>query len=146
MNKEQSEIYENMEAISADVDAGVNPNFKDVHDLKNAAVVGNGVVLTKYTGSGGKYYSNDANPEYVRKIMNLLDKKEIKWQVGALGKVDEGGGGTVAMYIANKGADILDMGPVILSMHSPYELASKADLYETYQAYKEFLSEWDNKN
>ena len=139
INTTTAEIFRKMEGLSADVDGGLNPNFKSVQDLKNVAMLGHGIVINKYTGSGGKGYTNDANAEYAKKIIDLFDKKEVRWQIGALGKVDEGGGGTVSMFIANRGAEIIDVGPVVLSMHSPYEITSKADLYETYKAYKIFL-------
>ncbi|MDP8011417.1 MAG: aminopeptidase [Thermoplasmata archaeon] len=133
------EIMNKSKVISADVNAVVNPLFKQVHDLNNAAKAGFGVVVTKYTGSGGKYSSSEAQAELVAEIMNLFDKKKVIYQFGLLGKVDEGGGGTVAKYLAKYGMQVIDMGPGLISMHSPFELVSKFDLWSTYQAYKAFL-------
>lgn len=127
-------------ALSADVNDGINPMFKEVHDSLNAAKLGYGIVLTKYTGSGGKYSSNDADAEFVHEIRSLFNKEGISWQIGMLGKVDEGGGGTVAKYLAHFGIKTIDAGPALLAMHSPFELASKLDIYETYRAYKVFFS------
>lgn len=128
----------NSKALSADVNDAINPMFKEVHDSLNAAKLGYGIVVTKYTGSGGKYSSNDADAEFVHDIRTLLNKNNITWQIGMLGKVDEGGGGTVAKYLANFGIKTIDIGPALLAMHSPFELASKFDIYETYKAYKIF--------
>jgi aspartyl aminopeptidase len=130
---------ENSRALSSDVNAGVNPIFKDVHDLTNASFIGKGVILTKYTGSGGKYMANDASAEYVGKIRKLFNDNKLPWQFGNLGKVDEGGGGTVAKFLAIYNMDIIDCGPGLLSMHSPYEISSKADVYYSYRAYKLFF-------
>ncbi len=129
---------ENSRALSSDVNAGVNPTFKDVHDLTNASFIGKGIILTKYTGSGGKYMANDADAEYVGKVRKLFNDGKIPWQFGNLGKVDEGGGGTVAKHLAVYNMDIIDCGPGLLSMHSPYEISSKADVYHTYRAYQVF--------
>jgi len=128
-------------AISADVNAAVNPLHKDVHDTQNAGYLGKGVILTKYTGAGGKYGASEAHAEYIAWIRNILDKNGIPWQIGLLGKVDEGGGGTIAKFLAERGIQVVDMGPGLISMHSPYEVASKADLYATYLAYKAFYVE-----
>ncbi len=125
--------------ISADVNAVVDPIFKQVHDLNNAAKAGFGIVLTKYTGSGGKYGSSEAQAELIAQIRNILDKNKVIYQFGLLGKVDEGGGGTVAKYLAKYGMSVLDMGPGLISMHSPFELVSKLDLWSTYKAYRSFL-------
>jgi len=133
------EIMHRSKVISADVNAVVNPLFKQVHDLNNAAKAGFGVVVTKYTGSGGKYGSSEAQAELVAEIMNLFDKKNVIYQFGLLGKVDEGGGGTVAKYLAKYGMQVIDMGPGLISMHSPFELVSKFDIWSAYQAYKAFL-------
>lgn len=131
----------NSRAISADVNAAVNPLYKDVHDTQNAGYLGKGVILTKYTGSGGKYGASEAHAEYIAWIRNILDKRGIPWQVGLLGKVDEGGGGTIAKFLAERGIQVVDMGPGLISTHSPYEISSKADLYSTYLAYKAFYEE-----
>ena len=128
----------NSKAISADVNAALNPTFKDVHDPQNAGYLGKGIVVTKYTGAGGKYGASEANAEYMAWIRKILDEREIPWQPGLLGKVDEGGGGTIAKFIAERGVDVVDAGPGIVGMHSPYEVSSKADVYSAYLAYKAF--------
>lgn len=128
----------NSQALSSDVNAGVDPIFKSVHDIQNAAKIGFGVVLTKYTGARGKSSTNDADAEYIGKIRNILNKENVVWQIGELGKVDEGGGGTVAMYLAQLGIRTVDIGPALLAMHSPFEVSSKLDIFETYRAYKAF--------
>jgi aspartyl aminopeptidase len=125
--------------ISADVQSAVTPNYTDVFELKNASSLGSGVVMSKYTGHGGKYSANDASAEYVAEIRSLLDKAKIPWQTGELGKVDKGGGGTVAKYFARLGMEVVDLGAPVLSMHSPYEVTSKVDLYSSYLAYHAFL-------
>jgi aspartyl aminopeptidase len=135
------EALENTYVISADVNAAVNPSYKDVHDLSNAAKAGHGVVLTKYTGARGKVGASEASAELVAKVRAVLNKRNVLWQVGTLGKVDVGGGGTVAKFLAEKGADVIDMGPGLIGMHSPYELVSKIDLYESYEAYKVLMEE-----
>lgn len=127
-------------ALSSDVNAGYNPLFKSVHDEQNASKLGQGIVLTKYTGSGGKGGSSDADAEYVAELRAIFDNANIKWQTGMLGKVDEGGGGTVAMFLAHYGIRTIDAGAALLSMHSPMELASKLDVYEIYRAYKVFYN------
>ena len=126
--------------LSADVNAAVDPDWQDVHDKKNAAFIGRGICLTKFTGSRGKYGASDANAEFVGDIRKLLNDRKVPWQTGELGKVDEGGGGTVALYFARHGAEVLDAGTALLSMHSPFELAHKDDIYSTYLAYLAFLS------
>ena len=125
-------------AISADVDAGMHPLYKDVFEKKNTGVLGRGVILTKYTGHGGKYMASEARAEFVASLRKVLDDAKVPWQPGSLGKVDAGGGGTVAAYLARYGMDVIDMGVPVLSMHSPFEIASKADLYSAYLAFKAF--------
>jgi aspartyl aminopeptidase len=125
--------------ISADVSSAVTPNYTDAFELKNASSLGNGVVMSKYTGHGGKYSANDASAEYIAEIRSLLDKAKVPWQTGELGKVDKGGGGTVAKYFSRLGMDVIDLGAPVLSMHSPYEVTSKVDLYASYLAYLAFL-------
>ncbi len=134
-------ILYNSEAMSADVSAGVNPGWKEVHELKNAALMGYGIAVSKYTGHGGKYGANDAHAEYVAKIRKILNERNVPWQPAELGKVDEGGGGTVATYIAETGINTIDAGPALLSMHSPFEIVSKVDLYSSYLAYRAFFEE-----
>ncbi|NPB09223.1 MAG: aminopeptidase [Thermodesulfobacteria bacterium] len=133
------EMFYRTKAISADVTAGIDPFYAEVHEKLNDARMGHGVVVTKYTGHGGKYGANDAHAEYVGWIRRILNRAEVVWQAASFGKVDEGGGGTVAKYLAYHGMDIIDMGPPLLSMHSPFEIAHKADLYMTYRAYKAFF-------
>ena len=129
----------NSQVLSADVNAGINPNFPSVHEKENAVHIGFGVSVTKFTGSGGKGGSNDANAEFNSKIIDIYNKKGVRWQTGALGKVDEGGGGTIAKFMAEHGAEVIDCGPGVLGMHSLYELTSKADIYSSYKAYKAFF-------
>ncbi|SHF44030.1 aminopeptidase [Desulforamulus putei] len=126
-------------ALSADVTAAVDPNFEGVLEKLNAARLGGGVVVTKYTGAKGKYHTNDANAEYVAFLRNLLNQNQITWQTGELGKVDQGGGGTIAHMIAELGFEVIDCGVPLLSMHAPLEIASKADIFECYRAYKAFF-------
>lgn len=130
----------NSRVLSADVNAGFDPNFPDTHDKRNAAYLGRGVVLTKYTGSRGKSGSNDASAEFIGEIRRLFNENNVIWQMGELGKVDQGGGGTIAYILANYGMDVVDCGPALFSMHAPMELSSKIDLYMTYKGYKAFYN------
>jgi aspartyl aminopeptidase len=125
--------------ISADVNAAVTPNYTEVFELKNASTLGNGVVMSKFTGHGGKYSANDASAEYVSEIRTLLNKEKIPWQTAELGKVDNGGGGTVAKYFSRFGMEVIDLGPAVMCMHSPFEITSKVDVYSAYLAYLAFL-------
>jgi len=129
----------NSKALSADVNSAFDPTFKEVFESRNASKLGFGIVLTKYTGARGKAGASDASAEYVGKIRKLFNDKKIAWQTGELGKVDEGGGGTVAKYLAEYNMDVLDCGPPILAMHAPYEVSSKADVYSAYEGYKAFF-------
>ena len=124
--------------LSSDVDAGFDPIYASVSDKLNAGFLGNGISLNKYTGARGKSGASDANAEYVAWVRNILEKNDIRYQVAELGKVDVGGGGTIAYIIANKGADVIDCGVPVLSMHAPYEVTSKYDIYTAYRAYKAF--------
>ena len=128
----------NSKVLSGDVTAGFDPNYPDVSDKRNTPYIGKGVTITKYTGSRGKSSSNDANAEFLSEIRDIFNEADVSWQVGELGKVDEGGGGTIAYILANKGAEVVDCGTPMLSMHAPIELISKIDLYNTYKAYKAF--------
>lgn len=130
----------NSQILSADVNAGINPNWPSVHEAQNAVHIGFGVSVTKFTGSGGKGGSNDSNAEFNSKIIDIYNKEGVNWQTGALGKVDEGGGGTIAKFMAEHGAEVIDCGPGVLGMHSLYELTSKADIYSSYKAYKAFFA------
>lgn len=125
--------------LSSDVSAGVDPLFVSVNDKKNAAYLGNGIVFNKYTGARGKSGSNDASAEYVARIRAVMDESNIHYQTAELGKVDLGGGGTIAYILGNYNMDIIDAGIAVLNMHAPMEVVSKVDVYETYQAYKAFL-------
>jgi aspartyl aminopeptidase len=128
-------------AISGDANGALDPDYPEVHEKNNAARMGYGVCVTKFTGSRGKAGSSEAHAEYMGWIRNILNRKEIPWQTGELGKVDEGGGGTVAKFLAEYGMDIVDAGPPLLSMHAPFELSSKVDVYATYLAYRAFMEE-----
>lgn len=125
--------------LSSDVSAGVDPLYVSVNDKKNAAYLGNGIVFNKYTGARGKSGSNDASAEYVARIRAVMDDAKIHYQTAELGKVDQGGGGTIAYILGNYNMDVIDAGIAVLNMHSPMEIVSKVDVYETYQAYKAFL-------
>ncbi|MCL2765237.1 MAG: aminopeptidase [Treponema sp.] len=127
--------------LSADVNAAFDPTYQGVFDKKNAPYIGRGIVLEKYTGSGGKYGASDANAEYCAKIQAIMNRNKVQWQCGELGRVDKGGGGTIALYAANLGIDVLDCGVPVLSMHSPFEVISKVDLYMTYRGYIAFLKD-----
>lgn len=134
------DVFANSKALSGDVNGALDPLYDDVMDKYNAAYLGAGVVLTKYTGSRGKYNANDARAEFMGQIRRLLNNNNIIWQTGELGKVDQGGGGTVAQYLAHYGLDVVDCGTPVLNMHSPLEVTSKADVYMTFRAYREFLA------
>jgi aspartyl aminopeptidase len=130
----------NSKMLSSDVSAGFDPLFASVNDDKNAAYFGRGIVFNKYTGSRGKSGSNDASPEYIAWIRDVLDKEDIHYQTSELGRVDQGGGGTIAYILGNYNMDVLDAGVAVFNMHAPMEIVSKADVYETYLAYKAFLT------
>ena len=131
---------ENSKMLSSDVSAGFDPLFPGVNDAKNAAYFGNGICFNKYTGSRGKSGSNDAMPEYFAEIRKVLDEGNIHFQTAELGKVDQGGGGTIAYILGNYNMSVIDAGIAVLNMHAPMEIVSKADVYETYLAYKAFIS------
>jgi len=134
-----SKMLMNTQILSGDVSAAVNPNYTEVHDIQNATIMGSGVELSKFGGGGGKFSTNDANGEFVAKLIRAFKKDDILWQMSSHGKVDEGSGGTIAKYLANMGPEVIDCGVGIMGMHSLYELCSKADLYNTYKAYQSFL-------
>lgn len=125
--------------LSADTLAGFDPNYPEVLDKKNSPFIGNGITLVKYTGVRGKGGSNDANSEYLGKIRKIFNDNNVVWQMGELGKVDQGGGGTIAYILANYGMEVVDCGVALLSVHAPYEIASKADVYMTYKGYNVFF-------
>ncbi len=134
------EVLHRSFALSADVNAAIDPLYPEVFEEQNAAKFGHGIVVTKFTGSGGKYSASDASAELVFAIRDLFNKSSVPWQIGELGKVDVGGGGTIAKFMARRGIETIDAGPALLSMHAPHEIASKADLYASYLAYKTFLT------
>jgi aspartyl aminopeptidase len=138
-NELMLKVMENSKVISCDVIAGVDPEWRNTMDIMNAAKMGYGVTINKYGGSRGKAGASETHADFVSSIRSAFEKEKIKWQVAELGKVDHGGGGTVAMYFAYYGMDVMDCGPALLSMHSTFEVASKADIYSTYNAYKAFL-------
>ncbi len=131
--------FMNSQILSADVTAAIDPNYPSVHEKQNAVLFNYGIGVSKFTGSGGKYGCNDANAEFIAKVLGIFNQAKVFWQSGELGKVDEGGGGTIAYILANLGAEVLDCGVGLMGMHSLYELCSKADLYSTYLGYKVFL-------
>lgn len=129
----------NSKMLSSDVSAGVDPLYLSVNDKKNAAYLGRGIVFNKYTGARGKSGSNDANPEYMAQIRNILDENNVYYQTAELGKVDQGGGGTIAYILGNYNMNVIDAGVAVLNMHAPMEIVSKVDVYEAYLAYRTFL-------
>ena len=131
-------VFCNSRMLSSDVDAGYDPIYASVSDTKNAGYLGKGIGLTKYTGARGKSGASDANAEFVAEVRSMLEKNRIPYQLTELGKVDIGGGGTIAYILANKGVDVIDCGVPVLSMHAPYEVTSKFDVYCAYQTYKAF--------
>jgi len=130
----------NSACLSSDVNAGFDPTYPEVQEKMNAAFMGRGVVLTKYTGSRGKSGSSDASAEFMNRIRRCFDANDVMWQCAELGKVDCGGGGTIAQYVANLDMEVVDCGVPLLSMHAPYEVASKLDVYMAYKAYCAFYS------
>ena len=134
-------IFCNSKMLSADVDAGFDPIYASVSEKNNAAHLGRGIGLNKYTGSRGKSGASDANAEFVAEVRNIFEKNDVRYQISELGRVDVGGGGTIAYILANKGIDVIDCGVPVLSMHSPYEVTSKFDLYEAYRGYMAFWNQ-----
>ncbi len=131
----------NTKMLSSDVSAGMDPLYASVSDKKNAAYLGKGIVFNKYTGSRGKSGCNDANPEYMAQLRRILDDAKVHYQTAELGKVDQGGGGTIAYIMGNYTMNVIDAGVPVMNMHAPWEVVSKADVYEAYRAYKAFLSD-----
>ncbi|MFB6196682.1 MAG: aminopeptidase, partial [Halobacteriaceae archaeon] len=134
-----SQAWTSSRVLSADVTSAIDPNFDDAYDASNATFLGHGVAVEKYGGHGGKYGTQDASAEFTTDLLHLFNDGGVPWQTGELGKVDQGGGGTIAKFIANNGAEVIDIGAPVLGMHAPFETVHKADLYSTYQAYKAFL-------
>ncbi len=125
--------------LSADVNAAFDPNYASAFEANNASYLNGGVIITKYTGAGGKYDTSDASAEYMGIIRKMLEDNGVLWQTGELGKVDGGGGGTIAKYVANYNVDVVDLGVPVLSMHAPFEVVAKVDVYMTYLAFAAFL-------
>ncbi|ARC85107.1 putative M18 family aminopeptidase 1 [Clostridium argentinense CDC 2741] len=131
----------NSKMLSSDVSAAFDPNYPSVSEKQNNAFFGKGVVFNKYTGARGKGGCNDANPEFIAELRKVMDKHNVSWQTSELGKVDQGGGGTIAYILAEYGMEVIDSGVALHNMHAPYEIASKADIYEACRAYEAFLLE-----
>ncbi len=134
----------NSKMLSSDVNAAYDPLYKEAMDARSASYFGKGVVFCKYTGSRGKYDSNDANAEYIAKLRKIMDDEDISFQLSELGKVDLGGGGTIAYILANYNVEVIDCGVGVLNMHAPWEITSKADIYEAYKCYMAFLGKMNN--
>jgi aspartyl aminopeptidase len=132
-------VFCNSRMLSADVDAGLDPIYASVSEKNNSAFIGQGIGLNKYTGARGKSGASDANAEFVAEVRQIFEAENIPYQVSELGKVDVGGGGTIAYILANKGMNVIDCGVPVLSMHSPYEVTSKFDVYCAYKAYSAFV-------
>jgi len=132
---------QNSKMLSSDVSAAFDPMYAEVFEKRSSAFFGNGLVFNKFTGSRGKSGSNDANAEYLAELRSALDKNNVTYQFAEMGKVDAGGGGTIAYIMANYGMEVIDSGVAVLSMHAPWEVTSKADVYEAYRGYKAFLKE-----
>mgnify|MGYP000888203738 FL=1 len=133
-------VCENSACLSSDVNAAYDPTFDSVFEANNSCYLNHGCVLTKYTGARGKYSSSDASAEFMAKVIDIMDKAGVHWQIGELGAVDVGGGGTVAQFIAMLNIDVVDLGIPVLAMHAPCEVASKIDLYNAYKAFKAFYA------
>ena len=131
-------VFAKSQCLSADVTAAFDPTFSDVSDRRNCAYLNYGVCMMKFTGARGKSGSSDASAEFIGKMRTLFDNAGVIWQTGELGKVDLGGGGTVAAYLANLNIDTVDLGVPVLSMHAPFEVTSKLDVYYTYKAFAAF--------
>lgn len=132
-------VLNNSKCLSADVNAAFDPNYASAYESNNSSYINNGVVITKYTGSGGKYDTSDASAEYMAEIRSMLERENVLWQTGELGKVDGGGGGTIAKYVANLNVDVVDLGVPVLCMHAPMEIVSKVDVYMVYKAFCAFF-------
>lgn len=130
----------NCDMLSSDVNAAYDPLNGDLFDRENASFLGGGIVFNKYTGSRGKSGASDANPEFIARLRNLLDNAGVSYQMAELGKVDQGGGGTIAYLAAKYGMNVLDAGVPVLSMHAPWEITAKEDIQQAFNAYKAFLT------
>ena len=132
------DVFRNSLCLSSDVNAAYDPTFADVFEANNSSYINKGCVLTKYTGARGKSGANDASAETMARVIAAMDDDGVYWQAGELGAVDQGGGGTIAKYVAQLDIDVVDLGVPILSMHAPFELAAKLDVYNTYKAFRAF--------
>ena len=132
---------QNSKALSSDVSAAFDPNYPSVMEKKNSAYFGKGLVFNKYTGSRGKSGSNDASAEYMGELRAIFDNNDVAFQTAELGKVDQGGGGTIAYILGNYNMNVIDSGVAVLNMHAPWEIISKVDLYEAHRGYVAFLTE-----
>lgn len=139
ITKDAHIILQDSAAISSDVTAGVNPNFKSVHELTNAPILGRGVAIVKYTGSRGKSGAHDSGADFVRYIRKIAEESNTAIQTSVMGRIDLGGGGTIAKFLSGYGMDVIDAGPALLGMHAPYEIASKVDIYSCYKLYRSFM-------
>ena len=136
-----NKVIRNSACMSSDVSAAVDPNYESVFERQNSSYAGHGMALMKYTGARGKSGASDASSEFVHEIISIMNKNGVIWQTCELGKVDQGGGGTIAMYVANLNMDVIDCGVPVLSMHSPFEVTAKGDIYMAYKAYKAFYKD-----
>lgn len=136
-----NKVIRNSACMSSDVSAAVDPNYESAFERQNSSYAGHGMALMKYTGARGKSGASDASSEFVHEIISIMNKNGVIWQTCELGKVDQGGGGTIAMYVANLNMDVIDCGVPVLSMHSPFEVTAKGDIYMAYKAYKAFYKD-----
>ena len=136
-----NKVISNSSCLSSDVGAAVDPNYENVYEKNNSAYAGHGMILMKYTGSRGKSGASDASAEFVHEVFSILENRGVIWQAGELGKVDQGGGGTIAMYVANLNMNVIDCGVPVLSMHAPFEVTAKSDIYMAYKSYVAFFEE-----
>jgi aspartyl aminopeptidase len=140
MGKDFKRVFENSCCLSADVNTAYDPNWADAFEKSNSTLLNHGAVVTKYTGHGGKYGTSEASAEFTHKVISILEANKIAWQSGMLCKVDLGGGGTVAKFVARSNIDVIDVGVPVLSMHSPYEVTSKLDVYMLKGAFYAFAN------
>ena len=136
---EARHVLSKSKCLSADVTAAYDPTYASAYEKTNSTFLNNGIAMSKYTGSRGKSGTSEATAEFVAEVRSIFEKNDVLWQIGELGKVDGGGGGTVAMFVANLNVDVLDVGVPVLSMHSPFEIVSKTDIYMTYKGIKAFF-------
>ena len=133
--------FQASKCLSADVTAAYDPSFSEAFEPDNGTYAGRGVAIYKYTGAGGKSSTSDANAELVSYLTRLMNKNGVVWQIGEMGRLDLGGGGTIAKYVANRDIDTIDIGVPVLAMHSPFEVVSKADVYMAYRTFRAFCTD-----